>query len=274
MPPKPPAWGRAKDAPPTPEPPQKAKQKQAKTAAAPTVVKEVVSTGTNVMVIANGTNCLGRTHFVEPTSPTAVITNMVNRAQMDPNAPPVEPLSPTITGLAQTVRAMAMGQDIAPFRDHIQQVASNQPEKGDVVRAFVNQANHELIADVVEMRADAVRHIKRATRTNGVTVGEAIVVWKMTNDLLPALTDGLNKNDRAVDTVTVVEKIDYQRQQVERSVQKRWEGTTPQGREIIRKKLWELKRQLQLEQGILPPGLETPPELVAEEVVETPVPAT
>lgn len=270
MPPKPPAWGQA---PHTPEPPKKAKQKQATTAAAPAVAKEIVSTGTNVTVITNGTNCLGRTLFVEPTSPTAVLTNMVNRAQMDPEAPPLDPISPTIIGLSQTVKAMSLGQDIAPYKEHIQQIASNQPEKGDVVRAFVNQANHELIADVVEMRANAVRHVKRATRTNGVTVGEAIVVWKMTNDLLPELTKNLNENDRAVDTVTVVEKIDYQRQQVERSVQKKWEGTTPQGREIIRKKLWELKRQLQLEQGILPPGLDTPPDLPSEEA-ETPAPAT
>lgn len=270
MPPKPPAWGQSK-APQTPEPP-KAKQKQAKAAAAPAVVKEIASTGTNVEVVSNGTNCLGRTVFVEPTSAMAVLTNMVNRAQMDPDAPALEPLSPTILGLAQTVKAMSLGQDIAPYKAHIQQIASNQPEKGDVVRSFVNQANHELIADVVEMRANAVRHVKRATRSNGVTVGEAIVVWKMTNDLLPGLVDGLNKNDRAVDTVTVVEKIDYQRQQVERSVQQKWEGTTPQGREIIRKKLWELKRQLQLEQGILPPGLETPEPPLEE--AETPAPAT
>ena len=276
MAPKAPAWGQGKPepAPPTPEPPKKAAPKQAKTADAPVVAAAVKSTGSNVPTFNSlGTNTLGRAVFMEPTSPAAVLNNMICRAQMDPDAEALEPLSPTITGLAQTVKAMSLGQDIAPFKAHIQQVASNQPEKGDVVRSFVNQANHELIADVVEMRANVVRHVKRATRSNGVTVGEGIVVWKMCNDLLPALTDGLSKNDRAVDTVTVVEKIDYQRQQTERSVQRRWEGTTPQGRELIRKKLWELKRELQAEQGIFPPTLETLPEEPATDIEETPAPA-
>lgn len=274
MPPKPPAWGRAKGAPSSPEPPKKAKQ--VKAAPDPVAAVTVESNGTNppvATVTVHGTNSLGIPVFTEPTSPTAILNNLLCRTQMDPEAGPLDPLSPTVTGLQSTVRAMAMGQDIAPYKDHIQQIAANQPEKGDVVRAYVNQANHELIADLIEMRANTVRHIKRASRQNKVTVGEALVVWRMCNDQLPDLTKSLSENDRAVDTVTVVEKIDYQRQQVERSVQKKWEGTTPQGREIIRKKLWELKRQLQLEQGILPPGLEMPLEAPPEEA-ETPAPAT
>ena len=277
MAPKAPAWGQGKPepAPQTPEPPKKAAPKQAKTANAPAVAAAVKSTGSNVPAFeSHGTNSLGRVVFMEPTTPAAKLNNMICRAQMDPDAEALEPLSPTITGLTQTVKAMSLGQDIAPFKAHIQQVASNQPEKNDVVRSYVNQANNELIADYVEIRADAIRHVKRATRRNEMTVGDAIVLWKMTNDQLPALTDGLSKNDRAVDTVTVVEKIDYQRQQTERSVQRRWEGTTPQGRELIRKKLWELKRELQAEQGIFPPSLDMPPEEPAIDIEETPAATT
>lgn len=272
MAPQPPAWGRAA---PSTEPPKKPKQKQAKAAPDPVAAVTVTSDGTNVAttVTTHGTNSLGVPIFLEPTSPHAILNNMVCRAQTDPDAPPLEPLSPTIVNLQLTVKAMSLGRDIAPFKEHIQQVAANQPEKGDVVRSYVNQANHELLADLVEMRADSVRHIKRASRSNKVSVSESLVVWRMCNDQIPDLTKAISDNDRAVDTVTVVEKIDYQRQQVERSVQKKWEGTTPQGREIIRKKLWELKRQLQLEQGILPPGLEAPPEPPTEEE-QTPAPAT
>lgn len=218
----------------------------------------IQTTGTNVEVVLNGTNTMGHGTFMEPTSPTAVLNNLILRAQLDPNAPELEPLSPTITGLQQAVKAMSLGEDIAPFKAHIQQVAANQPEKGDVVRSYVNQANQELIADVVEMRANAVRHIRRASRINEVSVGEGLVIWRMCNDQLPELTKSINENGKAVDTVTVVEKIDYQRQQVERSVARHWEGTTPQGREIIRKKLFTLQRQLELEQGIMPLGTEPP----------------
>lgn len=237
------------------------------------VPKAVVSSnGTNVTatVVVDGTNALGRAVFVEPTSAAAVLNNLVCRAQLDPQAEPLEPISPTITGLQQTVRAMSLGQDIEPYKAHIQQIASNQPEKGDVVRAYVNQANHEVLADMIEMRSNAVRHVKRATRLNEVSVGEALVVWRMCNEQIPQLTQSIGENDKAVDTVTVVEKIDYKRQQTEVSVAKRWEGTTPQGRELIRKKLWELKRKILAEQGVLPPGLSTTPKEPAQEPTATP----
>lgn len=237
----------------------------------------VTSTGTTVVatVVTNGSHSLGRPIFMEPTSSHAVLNNMVSRDSLDPQEE-LEPMSPTVTGLSATVKAMALGQDISPYKDHIQQIAVNQPEKGDVVRAYVNQANHELIADMIEMRHNAVRHIKRASRRNDVSVSESLVIWRMTNEQLPELVDGLNKNDKAVDTVTVVEKIDYHRQQVERSVQQRWEGTTPQGRELIRKKLWEIERQMKAAQGIHPPGIDAaqpPPDESVTETSETEEPA-
>ncbi len=220
------------------------------------------------VVTSTGSNALGRPVFMEPTSPHAVTNNLVCRDQIDPQEP-LEPLSPTITGLRDTVKAMSMGHDIGPHKEHIQQIAANQPEKGDVVRAYINQANHELIADLVEMRHNSIRHIKRAARRNDVSVSEALVVWRMCNDQLPDLTRGLSENDKAVDTLTVVEKIDYHRQQVERSVQEKWQGTTPQGREIIRKKLWEIRRQMLAARGVHPPSVEIPSEEPeAEEEVE------
>ena len=221
-------------------------------------------------VMAEGTSGLGRAVFVEPTSAVAVLNNLICRSQVDPKAGDLEPLSPSISGLQQTVKAMSLGQDIEPFKAHIQQIASNQPEKGDVVRAYVNQANHEVLADLVEMRSNTLRHIKRATRRNDVSVSEALVVWRMCNEQIPDLTKSIGDNDKAVDTITVVEKIDYKRQQTEVTVAKRWESTTPQGRELIRKKLWELKRKILAEQGVAPPGLEAPP---IEKPSEDPAPS-
>jgi hypothetical protein len=234
----------------------------------------IVSTGTCVEVVVTdtGTNTgmLGKPVFLEPTSQHAVASNFVCRSDLDPQEP-LEPLSPTVIGLKELVNAMSTNKDIAPFKSHIQQIAASQPEKGDVVRAYVNQANHELLADMIEMRANAVRHIKRATRRNDVSVSEALVIWRMSNDQIPDLTKGLSDNDRAVDTVTVIEKIDFHHHQTERIVQKHWEGTTPQGRELIRKKLWELEQKLNAERGILPMGIEPPeiPDDVSAEEAES-----
>lgn len=194
-------------------------------------------------VTVNGTNPIGNPVMVDlPTSTHEVLNNLVCRELIDPSGP-LEPLSQTVVSFQATVDAMSKGTDITPYKEHIQRIATNQPEKGDVIRAYVNQIEHEMIADLTVMRANAMRVIKRASGRNDVTVSEALVVWRMCNEQLPALKSGLNA-DKAVDSVTVVEKIDYARQQAERVTHTQWEGTTPQGREMIRKKLWEVEKEV------------------------------
>jgi len=215
--------------------------------------------------VFTGSHPMGRPVLMDSCSPMAVINNLVCREVIDPSAP-LAPLSATVLGLEATVRAMSDGTDISPFKAHIQRVAANQLEKSDVIRAYLNQIDHETIADLAVMRASSLRVIKAATARSDVNVGEALVIWRMVNEQLPELKKSLS-DDKAVDGVSITEKIDYNRQQTERTVSLRWEGTTPQGRELIRKKLWTVKREMQAALGIKPPGIATEPE---EEPIEMP----
>lgn len=195
-----------------------------------------------VTVRSSGSNAAPQPVLQPPTSPQAILNNLVCREVVDPSGP-LDPISPTVVSLQATVDAMSKGTDIAPYKDHIQRIATNQPEKSDVIRAYMAQINHELIADLTVMRANSMRIIRRAGSRNDLSVAEALVVWRMCNEQLPDLQRGLS-NEKAVDSVTVVEKIDYGRQQAERITHQEWEGTSPQGRELIRKKLWEVKREV------------------------------
>lgn len=213
----------------------KSSAKPFKRSSVPSVTLEVVS---------NGTHPMGRPEFMLPTSASAILNNVVCREILDPSGE-LEPVSPTVTNLENTVRALSLGHDITPYKENIQRVASSQVEKSDVVRAYMNQIDRETIADLTVMRASSLRVIKSASRRNDLTVGEALVVWKMCNEQIPEIQKNLTEEqNKSVDTVTVIEKIDLNKQQIERSVQQRWEGTTPQGRELIRKKLWDLSRNL------------------------------
>ena len=222
-----------------------------------TVIPATAPKETHLVVRANGTHMMGRPVLMETVSAAAVVNNLVCREELDPSGP-LPPPSPTVLGLQSVVRAIAEGFDISPYRESIQRVAANQPEKSEVIRAYVNQVDHETLADLVVMRSHSIRVIKQASTRNDVTVGEALVIWSKCNEQIPELKKGIGTNDKAVDSVSVVEKIDYNKQQVERSVQHRWEGTTPQGRELIRKKLWEIKRKMLLDAGVHPPGMEPP----------------
>lgn len=210
------------------------------------------------VVTSYGTNAIGRPVMMEPVSPTAILNNLVCRETLDPTGEP-EPISETVTGLEQTVSAISRGTDITPFKDKIERITANRAEKSDVIRSYMNQIDHETIADLAIMEANARRVIKSASRRGDVTVSESLVVWRMANDQMSALRKGLTDDSKPIDASAVISKIDYHRQQHEIDAMKRWEGTTPQGRELIRKKLWRLQRTLLEEQKAkIPPEVEPP----------------
>lgn len=206
-----------------------------------------------MVVLSNGTNIMGRPVPMLPGSDMAVMNNMICREELYPSGP-IPPPSPTITGLKDVMHAIATGTDLTPFKENIERVTSNQPEKGEVVNAYLKQADKEVLVKMVAMRDRAVTIIEHVSARTDMTVSEALVVWKMTSDQIP----GLSKNvgtEKPVDRAHVIEKIDYSKATVERDVRRRWEGTTPQGRELIRKKLWEVKREVLAEQGVMPTGI-------------------
>lgn len=205
------------------------------------------------VVLTNGKNMLARPVPMEPFTDMAILNNLVCREEINPSGE-LPPPSPTITGLQNVMDAIARGEDIAPYKENIERVLANQPEKGELIGSYINQANKEALADMVVMRAGSLRVIKQATARTDLSMSEALVVWRMTSDQIAALNKGIGTDEKPVDGAHVVEKIDYNKTKVERDVARRWEGTTPQGRELIRKKLWEVERAEQAKRGIQPSG--------------------
>ena len=147
---------------------------------AKTKLRAAAEKQTAAIVIPSGTdkkpdNPMGKPVFLPPTTEMARINNLISRELIDPSGE-LEPISPTVTGLDETVKAISEGKDIAPFKEHIQRVSANQPEKGDVIRSFINQINHESLATVMVMRSNSLRVIKRASLRGDVNVAEALVI--------------------------------------------------------------------------------------------------
>jgi len=94
------------------------------------------------------------------------------------------------------------------------------------------------------MEHDAMRMIKRAARNDTLTLDMALVVWKLCRDQLPELRRNIEVDAQAVDSTSVVNKIEQARQASDAAFEKRWEQTTPQGRELIRRRLWEMKESM------------------------------
>jgi len=178
-----------------------------------------------------------------PTNSDAILNNIIVREIEDPSGP-IEPISPTVGIFTKLLNAIASGADMGDIQPDLHRIIAHQPEKTDALLAVLNLIDQERTGDWLAIRASSEKVIKQAARRGDFTTGEMVTVWQMASRELDKLKAMMSKTVKAVDTLTVVEKVDYHTQQMEKETQRRFDGTTPQGREIIRKKLFALKRDL------------------------------
>jgi len=178
-----------------------------------------------------------------PTSDEAVITNLISRELSTPSGP-LDPPSLTVGLLAKTIATISSGGDITPYREHLERVSANKPEKSELILSQLDQINDERIPRLVELQDNSERVIVAASRRHDVNVTEALIAWRLANQELALILKAKQDRAQPVDGKAAVEKISTTQQQVDRTVAIKWEYTSPQGREIIRKKLWGTKREI------------------------------
>jgi hypothetical protein len=193
--------------------------------------------------VKDGKKPLMRPTMKLPMSAEDIVANMMARELLDPTGPLI-PASPTIELLAQTVATISSGGDITPFREHLERVSANKPEKSELILCQLDQINDERIPRLVELQDNSERVIVSASRRGDINVSEALIAWKLANQEMALILKAKHERAQPVDGRAAVEKISTTQQQVDRTVAIKWEYTSPQGREIIRKELWELKREI------------------------------
>lgn len=199
----------------------------------------------------------------EPRSPTDVMNNLVARELMDPSGE-LEETSPTVHLYGSLLRGIARGEDITPIREQVKRITEHQPEKADLLLSVLNLIDQERTEDFVVVRAATEKVIKRAAQRGDINTQEALVVYSMASRVIAENRAQLIKNVKPVEGTTL-DKVENHGQKQERLMMKKWEGTSPQGREIIRKKLYELKQQVITEERVIETEEEAPS---AEEVVD------
>ena len=176
-----------------------------------------------------------------PTSSDAVLNNMMAREMLHPSGP-IDNVSENLL-LLQTLAVGLRHGDIAAVRDALTRKATHQVEKAQIIDAVLNEDNFERTANWMEVRHNTERVIKQCSRRGDMTTAEATVLWRISHDALSECFTRLEKT-KPMDSESVVGKVDIQKQEVDQSVRQRWANTSPQGREIIRKKLHKLKKTI------------------------------
>lgn len=183
--------------------------------------------------------------MVPPINEGAVVNNFIARTLED-DGPSAEPVSATVKVLTRLSDAVSTGSDISDIKTDIVRIISNQPEKADMFQGVLNTIDQERTADMVEVRAIVEKELKRAVKNGRATTSECLAVWNIANAVIEKNQAKSAKMNKPVDS-NDLQKVDINRIESEHVAQQRWEGTTPQGRQIIRMKLFELKRHVAVE---------------------------
>ncbi len=212
-----------------------------------TVAVEIVCpSGSHTPVIAlTGTN----TPPFKPVGPldilgsdNPVITNLLNRHMLHPgacNVPAgvIPTGSPALDLAQEIIQRYSKGLDMTDLRERVNMLAANSQEKAELLTSVLAEDDNQTL---VELRTDEryVYNILRQAYYGGqLSATDSITVHAYLQNLLAKVqrrvedkSTGLSKN-----VLEIVDKTNYSQVAVQKDLQKKFENTTPQGREILRK---------------------------------------
>ena len=155
------------------------------------------------------------------------------------------------------VRGLNSGGDISEHRDQLRTLTASQKEKAEIVLSTMTHLDLEALVLAAEMRNSSMRYVAKAMRRHDVSTQETLVAWRMAQEQLPALRKSVAES-KAVDSDGAVDRISQTSKKRQAELDDRWAGTTPQGREIIRKRVFAALRERELREGTWEHGMPKP----------------
>lgn len=186
-----------------------------------------------------------------PVTETALLNNMMADYIKKGGKP--TPPSRSIRTLRNVVSGIEGTTDIKTVQEEVTQATANQPEKAVLVDSMFRQLAYERMVRFAEMRDASERTLHAASLSGDMDTSTALAVFTISNAAINEERKFL-QNVKPVDSVTVINKVDIHQQRQEAHVAERWQNTTPQGREIIRKKLYELEKKVKSAKASEPPA--------------------
>jgi hypothetical protein len=184
-----------------------------------------------------------------PATPDDVINNVLCREIVNPqdggeDAPPADP---NIAVLDEITNGLAHGTSVNHVKDDIIRIASHQAEKTQVIKTVLQAIDLTRVNRFVQVRHVAEVELERAVKRGDLKSTEYLAFLRYSQDELDKIKKNLadqSNHMNSFDTQSVIEKVDHARQKVDAQAEERFVGTTPQGREIIRKQLYVVQKAL------------------------------
>lgn len=182
------------------------------------------------------------------------VTAVANRGLRDDNNALVEP-DATLDLVDATARVITGGPGLDdPMSEQLAQRLKNRDEKKWVVECLIQDDDIRRAAEFLRVRRRSESYLLRMFNRGALNVGDAMLFSRLAEqhikDIRASLTPAKTDQDKTKFTETVVEKLELRdgtkaTRKVQRTIETTLEeGTTPQGREIIRRKLYGIKKKM------------------------------
>jgi hypothetical protein len=180
-----------------------------------------------------------------PRNETEAINNVLCRDVVRPDDPDDVPEDPTVPVLEQLVRGIVNGTDLTPVKDTVQRMLAHQRDKAEVIASVLQNHEFHRVAEWTKVRSENERRLFRASKRGDLTTTESIAFMRTANqeinDFMARVMALAKSNQQALDP-QVVERMDTANIQEDTATLDHFKGTTPHGREIIRRRLYALKK--------------------------------
>lgn len=182
------------------------------------------------------------------------VTAVANRGLRDDNNALVEP-DPTLDLADATARAVTGGPGLDDqMSEHLAQRLKNRDEKKWVMECLIQDDDIRRVAEFLRVRRRSESYLLRMFNRGALNVGDAMIFSRLAEEHIQSIRSRLGPEkadaDKTKFTETVVEKLELRdgtkaTRKVQRTIETTLEeGTTPQGREIVRRKLYGLKKKM------------------------------
>lgn len=174
------------------------------------------------------------------TGTARVLNDLVTRQMVDvlegratpPNLNP----DASLTVLGELVQAFDSGEGLHRVKSEVDRLTMAQEERMVLVDSLVTQHSLVRMTRLMAARDKLERFMLSATERSDLTPSEALLFLKMIQTDMAEIKDSI-KPTPIKDAKGLVDKVDYAQKKTLAGAMSRYDRTSPQGREIIRKVL-------------------------------------
>jgi hypothetical protein len=158
----------------------------------------------------------------------------------------LKPSDNIVSGLLNTiVRGIERGEDFSHVYPTLHRLLNNQEDRSNVVNGLLVFDDYRRAAQMLEIRNELETELIQAARANKLRPAERIVLLQLVDRRMSAIENRIaGRGTNIEDILSVLEKANYAVEMKGEVLRKKFGETSAQGREIVRKLLTRIGREL------------------------------